>query len=136
MLVLAQVVKYCSLLISLHLIAQTRLEWQNVFVIASMVHYTGVIFYAIFASGEEQEWADPGNSCEDKRGILDEDELAEELELNSESGLVGKKSYGTAESSSGRKQDWQKTRGVAMQDEGGADGSQSHGNGHFQDHYQ
>lgn len=106
------------------------------FVIASMVHYTGVIFYAIFASGEEQEWAEPGNLSEDKRGILDEDELAEESELNSESGMVVKKSYGTAESSSGRKQGWQKTRGVATQEEGGGDGSQSHGNGHFQDHYQ
>lgn len=24
-----------------------------------MVHFTGVVFYAIFASGEKQPWADP-----------------------------------------------------------------------------
>lgn len=121
------------LLFSLPLAVQTRLEWQHVFVIASMVHYTGVIFYAIFASGEEQEWADPENASEDKRGILDEDELAEESELNSEGGLVAKKSYGTTDGSSGRKQDWKKTRGVTMQWDGGDGG---HGNGNFQDHYQ
>lgn len=32
--------------------------WTIVFVIASMVHFTGVIFYAIFASGEKQPWAE------------------------------------------------------------------------------
>ncbi|GAA55230.1 MFS transporter ACS family solute carrier family 17 (sodium-dependent inorganic phosphate cotransporter) member 6/7/8 [Clonorchis sinensis] len=32
--------------------------WTIVFVIASMVHFTGVIFYAIFASGEKQSWAE------------------------------------------------------------------------------
>ncbi|XP_050409086.2 vesicular glutamate transporter 2 [Patella vulgata] len=34
-------------------------EWQYVFLIASMIHFTGVVFYAIFASGEKQPWADP-----------------------------------------------------------------------------
>ncbi|ELU12188.1 hypothetical protein CAPTEDRAFT_177109 [Capitella teleta] len=34
-------------------------EWEYVFLIASMVHFAGVIFYAIFASGEKQPWADP-----------------------------------------------------------------------------
>lgn len=29
------------------------------FLIASLIHFGGVIFYAIFASGEKQEWADP-----------------------------------------------------------------------------
>lgn len=29
------------------------------FLIASLVHFGGVIFYAIFASGELQPWADP-----------------------------------------------------------------------------
>ncbi|KAK0152315.1 Vesicular glutamate transporter 3 [Merluccius polli] len=125
----------CPLIVGALTKHKTRLEWQNVFVIASMVHYTGVIFYAIFASGEEQEWADPENSNEDKRGILDEDELAEESELNSETGMVAKKSYGTTESSSGPKQGWKKTRGVTMQEEED-NGSQSHGNGNFQDHYQ
>ncbi len=27
-------------------------EWQTVFLIASSIHFFGVIFYAIFASGE------------------------------------------------------------------------------------
>jgi hypothetical protein len=32
-------------------------EWGRVFLIASGIHFLGVIFYAIFASGELQEWA-------------------------------------------------------------------------------
>jgi hypothetical protein len=32
-------------------------EWQKVFLIASSIHFFGVIFYAIFASGEIQDWA-------------------------------------------------------------------------------
>ena len=32
-------------------------EWGRVFLIASSIHFIGVIFYAIFASGEQQEWA-------------------------------------------------------------------------------
>lgn len=39
--------------------AQTREEWQWVFLIAALVHYGGVIFYGIFASGEPQSWAEP-----------------------------------------------------------------------------
>ncbi|XP_048780950.2 vesicular glutamate transporter 1-like isoform X2 [Ostrea edulis] len=34
-------------------------EWQNVFIIASVVHFLGIIFYGIFASGEKQAWAEP-----------------------------------------------------------------------------
>jgi hypothetical protein len=34
-------------------------QWQTVFLIASLIHFAGVIFYAIFASGEKQAWADP-----------------------------------------------------------------------------
>jgi ACS family sodium-dependent inorganic phosphate cotransporter-like MFS transporter 6/7/8 len=30
-----------------------------VFLIASLLHFGGVIFYGIFASGEKQPWADP-----------------------------------------------------------------------------
>ena len=29
------------------------------FLIASLIHFGGVIFYGIFASGEKQPWADP-----------------------------------------------------------------------------
>ncbi|KPP62317.1 vesicular glutamate transporter 1-like [Scleropages formosus] len=59
---------------------QTREEWQYVFLIAALVHYGGVIFYGIFASGEKQPWADAEDTSEEKRGILDEDELADATE--------------------------------------------------------
>merc|ERR1712038_646133 len=35
-------------------------DWQHVFLIASSIHFFGVIFYAIFASGELQDWAVAG----------------------------------------------------------------------------
>ncbi|XP_074660137.1 vesicular glutamate transporter 3-like [Tubulanus polymorphus] len=38
---------------------RTVKEWEWVFLIASLVHFSGVIFYAIFASGEKQDWNDP-----------------------------------------------------------------------------
>lgn len=38
---------------------QAPAQWQTVFLIASLIHFAGVIFYAIFASGEKQPWADP-----------------------------------------------------------------------------
>lgn len=80
------------------------------FLIASLVHYGGVIFYGlyifiivifiniisgfrcikiqipcvcfagIFASGEKQAWAEPEQLSDEKCGILDEDELANETE--------------------------------------------------------
>ena len=34
-------------------------EWETVFLIASLIHFGGVTFYGIFASGEKQPWADP-----------------------------------------------------------------------------
>nr|CAG4640809.1 EOG090X04X8 [Eulimnadia texana] len=34
-------------------------EWQTVFVIAAVIHFLGVVFYGIFASGELQPWAEP-----------------------------------------------------------------------------
>uniref|UniRef100_A0A0M3IKK3 MFS domain-containing protein n=1 Tax=Ascaris lumbricoides TaxID=6252 RepID=A0A0M3IKK3_ASCLU len=33
--------------------------WEKVFLLASLIHFTGVTFYAVFASGELQEWAEP-----------------------------------------------------------------------------
>ncbi|KAM9352428.1 vesicular glutamate transporter 3 [Symphorus nematophorus] len=121
----------CPLIVGALTKHKTRLEWQNVFVIASMVHYTGVIFYAIFASGEQQDWANPESTSEEKCGIIDEDELAEESELNSENTVGRAKSYGTTDDSSGRKQGWKKKRGVTMQEEG-----KHYGNGDYQDRYQ
>uniref|UniRef100_A0AAZ3R1M6 Major facilitator superfamily (MFS) profile domain-containing protein n=1 Tax=Oncorhynchus tshawytscha TaxID=74940 RepID=A0AAZ3R1M6_ONCTS len=125
----------CPLIVGALTKHKTRLEWQNVFVIAAMVHYTGVIFYAIFASGDKQEWAEQESTSEDKVGIIDEDELAEETELNSEIAMVPKKSYGTTENSSGRKQGWKKNRGVTMQEDKD-DGNSHHGNGNYQEQFQ
>ncbi|KFM81542.1 Vesicular glutamate transporter 1, partial [Stegodyphus mimosarum] len=40
-------------------------EWQKVFLIASLIHFSGVTFYAIFASGEKQPWAEPPAELEE-----------------------------------------------------------------------
>uniref|UniRef100_A0A1I8G8S5 MFS domain-containing protein n=1 Tax=Macrostomum lignano TaxID=282301 RepID=A0A1I8G8S5_9PLAT len=34
-------------------------SWSKVFLIASLIHFAGVTFYALFASGEKQAWAEP-----------------------------------------------------------------------------
>uniref|UniRef100_A0A3B4G4Q5 Solute carrier family 17 member 8 n=1 Tax=Pundamilia nyererei TaxID=303518 RepID=A0A3B4G4Q5_9CICH len=121
----------CPLIVGAMTKHKTRLEWQNVFIIAAMVHYSGVIFYAIFASGEQQEWANPESTSEDKCGIIDEDELAEESELTCENMVAPKKTYGTTDNSSGRKQGWKKKRGVTMQEE-----EEHYENGDYQERYQ
>ncbi|KAK3576150.1 hypothetical protein CHS0354_016309 [Potamilus streckersoni] len=54
-------------------------SWQHVFIIASCIHFAGVIFYAIFASGEKQPWADPPEEDLWKP----EDTLKDESKLNS-----------------------------------------------------
>uniref|UniRef100_A0A183BYY3 MFS domain-containing protein n=1 Tax=Globodera pallida TaxID=36090 RepID=A0A183BYY3_GLOPA len=33
--------------------------WVTVFLLASLIHFTGITFYAVYASGELQEWAEP-----------------------------------------------------------------------------
>uniref|UniRef100_A0A3B4AJB2 Major facilitator superfamily (MFS) profile domain-containing protein n=1 Tax=Periophthalmus magnuspinnatus TaxID=409849 RepID=A0A3B4AJB2_9GOBI len=68
---------------------------------------------------------------EDKLGIMDDDELAEEAELNSENSVAAKKSYGTADNSSGRREGWKKKRGATMQQE-----EEHYGNGDYQEGYQ
>ncbi|XP_059381183.1 vesicular glutamate transporter 1 [Carassius carassius] len=70
----------CPLIVGAMTKNKTREEWQYVFLIASLVHYGGVIFYGIFASGEQQPWAEPENMSEEKCGIIGEDELADETE--------------------------------------------------------
>jgi len=40
----------------------TRDEWAHVFLIASLIHFAGVIFYGMFASGEKQPWAEPAST--------------------------------------------------------------------------
>jgi hypothetical protein len=46
---------------------KTREEWSHVFLIASIIHFCGVIFYGIFASGEKQPWADPKEDDEPQK---------------------------------------------------------------------
>jgi len=38
--------------------------WRTVFLLAGLIHFTGVLFYAIFASGEKQPWAEPAEDQE------------------------------------------------------------------------
>ncbi|OCT87624.1 vesicular glutamate transporter 3 [Xenopus laevis] len=99
----------CPLIVGAMTIHKTREEWQNVFLIAAIVHYSGVVFYGIFASGEKQDWADPESLSEDKCGIIDNDELQEETELNNESFASPNKksSYGaTIHSNETRRKGW------------------------------
>ncbi|XP_066541453.1 vesicular glutamate transporter 3 isoform X2 [Hoplias malabaricus] len=128
----------CPLIVGALTKHKTRLEWQNVFLIASMVHYCGVIFYAIFASGEKQDWADPESTSDEKCGIIGEDELAQEMEPSCDSALATnkKKTYGTTtDNSSGRKRGWKKNRGVTMQEDDEIE-SHHYENGDYQEHYQ
>ncbi|MBN3280923.1 VGLU3 protein, partial [Polyodon spathula] len=121
----------CPLIVGAMTKHKTREEWQNVFLIAALVHYSGVIFYAIFASGEKQDWADPESTSEDKCGIIEEDELAEETELNREALVSPKKkmTYGaTVQNQSTRKQGWKK-KGVAEEEQA----SYHYENGNYQD---
>lgn len=98
---------------------QTREEWQYVFLIASLVHYGGVIFYGIFASGEKQPWADPELTSDEKCGFIDEDELAEETgDITQSYGALGgpAKTYGaTTQLNGGWAEGWDK-REVFVQD--------------------
>ncbi|XP_006914627.1 vesicular glutamate transporter 3 isoform X2 [Pteropus alecto] len=110
----------CPLIVGAMTKHKTREEWQNVFLIAALVHYSGVIFYGVFASGEKQEWADPENLSEEKCGIIDQDELAEETELNHENFASPKKkmSYGaTTQNCEVRKKEWRGQRGVTLDEE-------------------
>lgn len=78
------------------------------------MHYGGVIFYGIFASGEQQPWADPEQTSEEKCGFIDEDELAEETgDITQGYGAMGAgpvKSYGaTTQLNGGWAESWEKT---------------------------
>uniref|UniRef100_A0A8D2NMV6 Solute carrier family 17 member 8 n=1 Tax=Zosterops lateralis melanops TaxID=1220523 RepID=A0A8D2NMV6_ZOSLA len=122
----------CPLIVGAMTKHKTREEWQNVFLIAALVHYSGVIFYAIFASGEKQEWADPENLSEDKCGIIDQDELAEETEMNNETFVSPKKTYGaTSQNSEVQRREWRKQKQVTEDME--EQTSYHYENGNFQD---
>ncbi|GFW18864.1 vesicular glutamate transporter 2 [Trichonephila clavipes] len=49
----------CPIVVELLTEEETAESWQRVFIIASCIHFGGVIFYALFASGEKQAWAEP-----------------------------------------------------------------------------
>ncbi|MEJ1277122.1 solute carrier family 17 (sodium-dependent inorganic phosphate cotransporter) member 8 [Cricetulus griseus] len=110
----------CPLIVGAMTKHKTREEWQNVFLIAALVHYSGVIFYGVFASGEKQDWADPESLSEEKCGIIDQDELAEETELNHEAILSPRKkmSYGaTTQNVKVQKSGWRQQREAAFDEE-------------------
>lgn len=46
---------------------QDRESWKIVFILAAIVHFSGVIFYGIFASGELQPWAEPVTTKDEKQ---------------------------------------------------------------------
>lgn len=107
----------CPLIVGAMTKHKTREEWQYVFLIASLVHYAGVIFYGLFASGEKQPWAEPEDQSEEKCGFIHEDELAEETEA----GGQGYGSYGatntTQVTNGGWASDWDKKEQL-VQEEG------------------
>ncbi|XP_039101524.1 vesicular glutamate transporter 3 isoform X2 [Hyaena hyaena] len=110
----------CPLIVGAMTKHKTREEWQNVFLIAALVHYSGVIFYGVFASGEKQKWADPENLSEEKCGIIDQDELAEETELNHEGFASPQKkmSYGaTTQNCEVQKKKWRGQKAVSLDEE-------------------
>ncbi|XP_060778911.1 vesicular glutamate transporter 3 [Neoarius graeffei] len=128
----------CPLIVGALTKHKTRREWQNVFMIAAMVHYCGVIFYAIFASGEKQDWADPESTSEEKCGIIEEDELAQEVDHSYDSSFTTSKikSYGaTTENSAGCKKGWKKKRDMTMEKEDET-GQTHYENGDYQEDYQ
>ncbi|KAK3527840.1 hypothetical protein QTP86_007725 [Hemibagrus guttatus] len=102
----------CPLIVGAMTKNKTREEWQYVFLIASLVHYGGVIFYGLFASGEKQPWADPEQTSEEKCGFIDEDELAEETgDITQNYGALGApaKTYGaTSQMNGGWPDGWEK----------------------------
>ena len=51
-------------------------QWQTIFCIASGIHFFGVIFYGIFASGELQDWAKAEGS-EEKMEMNDDFEQSQ-----------------------------------------------------------
>uniref|UniRef100_A0A8C5QTI3 Vesicular glutamate transporter 1 n=1 Tax=Leptobrachium leishanense TaxID=445787 RepID=A0A8C5QTI3_9ANUR len=110
----------CPLIVGAMTKHKTREEWQYVFLIASLVHYGGVVFYGLFASGEKQPWAEPEETTDEKCGFIHEDELAEESEDQPQS-YGGYGSYGATKSTSfangGWPAEWEKKEEF-IQDEG------------------
>uniref|UniRef100_A0A8V0ZE86 Solute carrier family 17 member 6 n=1 Tax=Gallus gallus TaxID=9031 RepID=A0A8V0ZE86_CHICK len=109
----------CPIIVGAMTKNKTREEWQYVFLIAALVHYGGVIFYGIFASGEKQPWADPEQTSEEKCGFIHEDELAEETgDITQNYVNYGTtKSYGaTTQVNGGWPNGWEKKEEFVQQD--------------------
>ncbi|KAG8438344.1 hypothetical protein GDO86_008869 [Hymenochirus boettgeri] len=109
----------CPLIVGAMTKNKTREEWQYVFLIASLVHYGGVIFYGIFASGEKQPWADPEQTSDEKCGFINEDELAEEAGDITQNYINygSAKSYGaTTQMDSGWPNGWDKREEFVQED--------------------
>nr|XP_027199409.1 vesicular glutamate transporter 1-like [Dermatophagoides pteronyssinus] len=49
----------CPIVVNLMTKEKTHTEWQDVFILAGIIHLGGVIFYGIYASGELQPWSEP-----------------------------------------------------------------------------
>ncbi|CAB1339302.1 unnamed protein product [Coregonus sp. 'balchen'] len=114
----------CPLIVGAMTKNKTREEWQWVFLIAALVHYGGVIFYGIFASGEKQPWADPELTSDEKCGFIDEDELAEETgDITQSYGALGggpAKTYGATTQNGGWADGWDKKEEFVQEEaEGG-----------------
>lgn len=54
--------RYTKCILMIQTCFQSTKEWQKVFLIASTIHFLGIIFYGLFASGEKQPWSEPPNS--------------------------------------------------------------------------
>uniref|UniRef100_A0A8C5N183 Vesicular glutamate transporter 1 n=1 Tax=Leptobrachium leishanense TaxID=445787 RepID=A0A8C5N183_9ANUR len=111
----------CPLIVGSMTKNKTREEWQYVFLIAALVHYGGVIFYGLFASGEKQPWADPEQTSDEKCGFINEDELAEESGDISQNYINHgtTKSYGaTTQVGSGWPNGWEKREEYVQEDQG------------------
>ncbi|XP_059829954.1 vesicular glutamate transporter 2.2 [Hypanus sabinus] len=106
----------CPLIVGAMTKNKSQKEWQYVFLIAALVHYGGVIFYALFASGEKQPWADPEQTSEEKCGFIHEDELAEETgDITQNYGTT--KSYGaTTCGNGGWPNGWEKKEEFVQED--------------------
>ncbi|KAM9301610.1 vesicular glutamate transporter 2 [Gastrophryne carolinensis] len=109
----------CPLIVGAMTKNKTREEWQYVFLIAALVHYGGVIFYGIFASGDKQPWADPEQTSEEKCGFIHEDELEEETGDISQNYINygTSKSYGaTMQVNNGWPNSWEKREEFVQED--------------------
>ncbi|CAG0889202.1 unnamed protein product [Cyprideis torosa] len=84
----------CPIVVEKLTVNETADDWQTVFVIASCVHFFGVFFYAIFASGELQPWAEPPLTPSQSYQGTTTDALSRGM-VNGGQGRLG---YGAAES--------------------------------------